>query len=330
MKTLKATKLLGTIVGVLALGLSAHAKDLQTVRIGLTSSSFATAPAQLAKIMGLYEKHGLDPVITVTEGSGVTNTALVSGSFDVAIVGTAELVMANARGLKIVAVSNLYGGSSGTLVLSKSVVDRLGVDARGPLPARIKALDGLRIASPSAVSSFTFSFLGAARAGGAQPVMVYLAQPAMVAALQTGAIDGFIASAPFWATPILNGSGVAWLSGPRGELGSDFTLASAASAHMMRNVAESNPEMVKNLASVYQDFVQAIKTRPEDVKAAILALYPSLDKKALDVLYEAETLGWTAKPLTRETMLHDMNLVKASGIDVPNVDKIDPSSMLIP
>ena len=329
MKNSKAAKLLG-IAAALLFTCGTHAKELQPVRIGLTSNSFANAGVLVSQIMGLYEGRGLKPAITVAENSAVAMSALIGGSFDTVVIATAEVINANARGQRVVTLSNLYGGLAGTLVLSKAVADRLGVAANAPVSARLKALDGLKIASPSAVSSFTFSYFSAARAAGAKPVPVYVSQPAMVSALQAGAIDGFIASAPFWASPVMNGLGVAWLSGPRGDLGNDFTFSSAGAALMMLKVAEANPEMAKSLALVYQDFAEAVKNKPEEVKAALLKLYPTLNKKDIDVMYDAELFGWTPKPLTKETMAHDIELVKASGMDVPNLDKVDPASMLFP
>ena len=75
-----------------------------------------------------------------------------------------------------------------------------------------------RSLSPSATSSFTASYKGSADKIGAKPAFVYMTQPAMVAALETGAIKGYIASAPFWGPSVARGSEVDWISAPRGEL----------------------------------------------------------------------------------------------------------------
>jgi hypothetical protein len=79
-------------------------------------------------------------------------------------ISTSELITINSRGQRVVALNNLYGGVAGTLILSKAVADRLGIPANAPAAVRIKALDGLKIATSSASSAFTFSFFGAAPA----------------------------------------------------------------------------------------------------------------------------------------------------------------------
>ena len=76
---------------------------------------------------------------------------------------------AHARGLKVVVLANTYAGFSGTLVLSKSVVDKLGVSPTAPIAQRLKALDGLVIGSPSATGAYTVTARAAAAASELHP-----------------------------------------------------------------------------------------------------------------------------------------------------------------
>ena len=59
---------------------------------------------------------------------------------------------ARARGQNVVIVGNFYRGLSASVVLSKTVADKLNVTANAPVQQRLRALDGLTIASPSATS----------------------------------------------------------------------------------------------------------------------------------------------------------------------------------
>jgi hypothetical protein len=54
-----------------------------------------------------------------------------------------------------------------------------------------------------------------------------MSQPAMVAALARHAVQGLDASFPYAGPPIIQGTGVLWINGPSGELGS-FSPASSS------------------------------------------------------------------------------------------------------
>ncbi len=156
--------------------------------------------------------------IFAMDSANAATAALIAGSAPVVLSGPGELVAAVARSQPVVLVADVYRGFGASLVLSNAVAARTGVDTAAPWRDRLRALDGLLIASASATSSYTVSYKGAADGVGAKIRFTYMAQPAMVAALENGAVEGMIASAPFWGFPVARKAGVLWLSGPKGEL----------------------------------------------------------------------------------------------------------------
>ena len=62
----------------------------------------------------------------------------------------------------------------------------------------------------------------------------------MTAALESGAIQGFIAGAPFWAAPIVKGSGVLWISGPKGELPAEHVPVSSSNREYIQVLIMTN------------------------------------------------------------------------------------------
>ena len=256
------------VLGVLAFAGAATAQTRE-ITMGLASTSFATAAPRVAKEMGLFQKHGIDPKFVVMDNANAATTALISKSVDAALSGPGEVVVAQARGQKIVVLANAYASMSGTLVLAKSVADKLGLGANAPVGARLKALDGLLIGSTSATGVYTVAIKGAAQAAGANVRFTYMAQPAMSAALESGSIQGYIAGAPFWAAPVVRGLGVQWISGPKGELPSDHVPANSSNLQMMRAYAEANPGVVKSLTNAMSDFARDVTQRPAEVKAAV-------------------------------------------------------------
>jgi ABC-type nitrate/sulfonate/bicarbonate transport system substrate-binding protein len=157
-----------------------------------------------------------------------------------------------------------------------------------------------------------------------------MAQPAMPAALETGAVQGYQSAAPYWAIPIIKGNAVLWISGPKGELPADRAPAISSQLQTTRAYAEANPDLMKRLALVYGELTKAIDERPAEVKAAIAKLFPDLDPPTTDLLFSAESRGWIVKQATVKQMAREIELVKASGIPLHNAASLDPNEMLFP
>ena len=297
--------------------------------MSLPSRSLVAASPRIADELGLFAAHGLKPKFTYMDSANASTVALISRSVDIAMSGTADAVAAQARGQKVLIIANTFAGLSGNLVLSKVVVDKLGISPSAPIAERLKALDGLLIASTSATSSFTISYGTSARAVRANIRFTYMGLPAMVAALETGAVQGIIATAPFWTVPVVKGTGVLWIAGPKGELPAEFVPASAADLQVMRDYADANPEVVKSVIAVVAELRKVIAERPAEVKAAIARLYPELNPATLDLIYGVDSAAWNAPPLTAADIAHEIAYVKLSGGPVEQLAGIDPASMLL-
>lgn len=307
----------------------ASSQERREISIGLPSKSMVTAGPRIASELGLFEKHGLSARFIYLDSANGATSALIAKSVDFAQSGLAEAIAAQARGQKVMVVANSYAGLSGSLVVSKAVADRLGVSARAPITERLRALDGLLIASTSATSSFTFAYRGAANAAGANPRFTYMGLPAMGAALDSGAVQAMVATAPFYAFPVLKGTGVLWISAPKGELPALNRSASAANFQVMRDFADANPEVMKRFAAVSADLTAAIEQDPQAVKGALAKLYPELDAATLDLLYTLEGPALKVRRLTVADVLHEIAFVKSGGAQFPGIETVDPSSILL-
>jgi ABC-type nitrate/sulfonate/bicarbonate transport system substrate-binding protein len=303
----------------------------EAVTIGLASSSLAVASGRIAKELGLFEKHGLDARFVIMDNSSAAIAGLLSGSFPATISGVPELVIAQSRGQNVVAIATTYGGFATSLVLSSTAVDKLGVQSTAPVKERLKALDGLRIATASATAIGSITFKNAVRAAGATVRLVTLTQPAMPAALESGAVDGFLSSAPFWAVPVAKGKGVLWISGPQGEFPAEFTPRMTAQLQMKRDYAEAHPDLVTRLRAVVDDLAAMVEKQPAATKAAVARLYPDLDAATLDILFASEAHGLksTRRPSV-DDMAREIALVKLSGAQAPDIDRVNPGALLLP
>ena len=129
---------------------------------------------------------------------------------------------------------------------------------------------------------------------------------------------------------MLNGSGVLWLNGPKGDFPVEFTPVSAMAVNTMRDYAEANPDIIRRVAAAFAEGARAVTERPAEVKAIVAKLYPDLDAATLDLLYAAESLGWRTAPLTPADMVREIAFVKSTGAQLPEIDRVDPASMLFP
>jgi ABC-type nitrate/sulfonate/bicarbonate transport system substrate-binding protein len=320
----------GLIASAAAFGIAgkASAQGMREIRIGLASRSMASTVSRTADEMGLFAKHGLKPNFIILDSANGSTMALIARSIDFAQAGSADAIAAQSRGQKIVIVVNDVKGLIASMVLSKKTVDRLGISPNAPLNERLKALDGLTIASTSATSAFVISYGQAAKSVGAKIRFTYMSLPNMGAAMETGAIDGFTGTAPFWAFPIQKGNAVLWINGPKGELPAEYIPATSGVLDTTRDYADSHPDIVRDVAAAMADFSKAAADRPDEVKAALLKVYPEFDAKMVDLLFSVEGEAFKTLPLTPADMAHEIAFVKMGGAAPPEIDNIKPGDML--
>jgi ABC-type nitrate/sulfonate/bicarbonate transport system substrate-binding protein len=307
----------------------AAAQEKWNVRIGMSSSSVPAATARLAKEMGLFEKHGVDAKVTPMDNGTVATTALISGSVDFVTTGVSDLFASRSRGQDIVALTSAYRGFAAVVVLSKAAAERTKLAPDAPARERFKALDGLAIAGPSASSTFTQAVKISAEELGAKVRFTYMSQPAMIAALETGAIDGFIASSPYHVTPVIRGNAVLWINGPKGDFPPDNVPVNSTVVITKGGYARENPALVKAVKAAFADLSTAFEAEPAAVKAALQRVYPEITGKTLDLVFETDLPGFRTTPLTVEELAHDLAFTKKGGVSLPQEDRLDPNAVLL-
>lgn len=323
----------GMLVGgagavLLASNARPRAEPMTAVTIALSSNSLAYGGLRIAQQLGLFAKHGLDAKIMVMDSGNAATSALVAGSVQFCSSGPGEVLSARARGLDVVLVTNLYRGTSAPVLLAKSVADKLPVGPKAPVNDRLKALDGLAIAVPSATSALLLPVKSSCEEVGSKPRFVYMAQPAMLAALEAGAIQGFIASSPFWVPPIRSGKGVIWIDAPHGELPERNSPTSVAGIEVLRSYAKANPEMVSRIRSVFTDVASVISSQPEQAMAALIKAYPSIDADTLKLAFTQDAVNWTKPVFTTADLEKEKSLLERST-DIPGVKALNAAEAVL-
>lgn len=314
---------LGSVVRLPAV----HAADLE-ISIALSSDSLAYGGIGIAEKAGLFQKNGLAPRITRMTSGNAATAALIGGSVQFCGSGMEEVIAARARGQKIAIVSNIYRGISGVLVLAKDKAAALGVSPSAPAAARLKALDGLSIATPSATSGFNAPLRAAIERNGAKISYIAIAQPAMAAALKSGAIAAFMASSPFWEPAVLQNFGTIWLSTPKpGELPDDLVPIGVAVLQTTESFAQANPEPIARLRAMFDDLSALIKERPDQARKLLAEAYPKIDAQALKLAFDVNAISWARPVITPADIDHQFKITAAAGV-IKDIDKVDRAAVL--
>ena len=175
----------------------------------------------MAEELGLWEKEGLKVKISTVAGVGAAN-AVLAGSVDFALTTAATLVRGGARGQQLFAIAQLMDRAPIEIVLRKDVAEKAGIASAMPIEKRAQVLRGKRMAVDSVNSINHIILKYVARKGGLDPekdlTVTPMQPPNMMAALKTGAIEGFTMSAPWPVMASREGAAVTLVSIPRGDL----------------------------------------------------------------------------------------------------------------
>jgi ABC-type nitrate/sulfonate/bicarbonate transport system substrate-binding protein len=325
--------LLGASGGLAALlsGLapSTARAEAQEVSIAVSSTSFVLGGVRIGLHAGLFAKNGLAPRIIVMNSGSAAMAALIGGSVPFAVSGPSEALAARLRKQDVVIAGNLYAGLAGSVVLSKKAMAGLKATAQSPLDQRLRALDGLLIAVPSATSALLGPVRTAAEQLGVHPRFTYMAQGAMPAALANDAIQGMSASFPFAGIPILQGTGALWIDGPGGELPADVLPSSSSTIQCTAAYASAHPEVIAALRKSLADIAAFVTNDQPAAKAALAAGYSELSPEAIDLSFAQQWRNWTKPMLTAADMRQELKLLEASS-KLPGLDTLDPTTALLP
>jgi ABC-type nitrate/sulfonate/bicarbonate transport system substrate-binding protein len=202
----------------LAIGLAStpsRAQDIE-VLMALPSPTLTFSAAFLAEDAGLYKHQGLKVSHRIIVGVGSVN-AVIAGSADFTIGTGPVFLRAASRGQRLLALANLIDRPLVEMVLRKDVAEAVGFNDKMTLADRAKLLKGKTIAIQGVGSIIhAWERFVAHRGGLDVETDVRIAPmdpPAMLAALQTKAVDGFATSLPYTTEAVLKGSAVMFASG---------------------------------------------------------------------------------------------------------------------
>jgi ABC-type nitrate/sulfonate/bicarbonate transport system substrate-binding protein len=266
--------------------------------VALPALNMAFSPNYIAEAKGFWEKSGLKVRIVQITGIGAMN-AVLSKSADFSNSSGATILRANMRGQKVVAIVNTYDGLAHELVISKALAQSAGVTAVSPYEKRAQALKGKKIAvgSPNTIPHGYLRYF--ARKGGVDPereITVATMQPeASIAALKSGAIDGFVQSLPWTLIPVQDGSGVLLSSGLEGKGEFPELTPMAFNGVVARaGLCEEKPTVCTRLVAGYEEAMRFMHANRAESLDILKKRMPGGDPAVFDKAFDL-TVRWTPK-----------------------------------
>ena len=209
-------------LGVVA-GRSAAADEPQKLTIAFAGKGMSFLLQYIAIGGGFDKQEGLEPE-SVDVSSGTRQAAAVmGGSAEITQVGFAHTMHAVGRGGALVGISTAFDVYPIALVLSNDAIKRVGITDTMSLDEKIKRVKGVRIGITSPGSSTDEFMRTIMLVRGMDPSRDVQLQPIgigapMVAAMQSGATDGFAFMSPFTNISVSRGIGQIIADPMTGEL----------------------------------------------------------------------------------------------------------------
>ena len=330
MGTLGRRELVASIAAGLAMPHLARAEGaIEDVRFVVNAASFVVAVLKVGDVSGVFARHGLRPALVVMDSGAAALSALIGGSAPFSVNAPSETLAARVRGQDVLILANLYAGMAASLLFSRDVAAKAGLTHESPLHDRLRALDGQVVAVPSATSAPLGPIRIAAERAGARMRLVYMAQGAMAAALEKGAIAGMIAASPFVEPVLLHGIGLLWINGPGGDLPPDLRLSSSATVQATPGTLRDRADTVARLRVAIADTGRFIANDHAAAQSALARSYPQMGAAEIKLGFEQQWRNWTEPSLTVDRIRNDIRLL-ALATKIPGVEAIDAASVLAP
>lgn len=286
MRSLKLAVLVVAAVVVCAPGSSLAQADQAVIALPATSLTFSAT--YIAQELGFWEKQGLKVKLALVSGIGAAN-AVLAGSVEFSSSSGPTVIRANARGQKLFAIANTIEKPMLEIVVSRDIARRANLSEKSSVEKKASVLRGLRMAVDS-VNSVVHGYLKyVARKGGVDPereiTVTPMAPPNMLAALKSGAIDGFTMSLPWPLIPVHEGQAVRLVSSARGDLPelNPFAYNLVITRH---DFCDHKPNVCRAVVAGYQQALTYLQDKPKESLEVLRRRFAKMDPKVLAEAFE--------------------------------------------
>jgi len=236
----------------------------------------------VAEDAGFFKKEGLKVSTRNLVGVASTN-AVLAGSADFTFGTGPVFLRAAAQGQRFLAIANLVERPMVEMVLRKDVAERLGITPDMPVAERAKRLKGTKIAIQG-VGSIVHAWerYVVAKAGLDVEKDVTIAPmnpPAMLPALQTKQVDGYVTSMPFTTIAVLKGDAIMVASAVTDA--PELLPFAYGLIYTLPKTCVEKREMCARMARAYAGAAKMIQEKPAEVFEILKKRFPQMDPALL-------------------------------------------------
>lgn len=267
--------------GIAGAAESAADRPLEKVTIAYSSISGNMAPLWITQDRGFFRKYGLDVQLVFIESGTTTVQSLISKDVTLAQMAGAGVVQSRLRGSDVVMIAGVIN----------TLTFKFYVDKNIKQPDQLK---GKTLAVTRFGSSTDFALRYALERYGLAPekdvaILQAGSMPAIIAALETGKIQGAMLSAPF----TLRAKNMGFpLMADLQMLGLEYQHTGLATTQAL---IKSRPDLVRSAMKAYVEGIHYYKTHRAESLAVLAKYLKTTDTDILTDVYEDVGLRLTAE-----------------------------------
>ena len=268
------------IIGVFSLAVmtsartsSAADRPTQKINVAYSSISGNVSPLWVTQDKGFFRKYGLEVQSILIESGTTTAQALVAGDISFASVAGPAAIQSNLRGADVVMIAGIINTLTFQLYTERGIT-------------RPDQFKGKSVAVTRYGSATDFAMRYALDKYGLDPnkevaILQLGNQPAQLAALEAGKVQGAMLSAP--TSLRAKKMGFPMLADLQ-MLGLEYQHTSIATS---KALIKSKPDLVRDLMRAYIEGIQYAKTHRKETMEILTKYLRTDDKDILDDTYES-------------------------------------------
>lgn len=269
------------LVVLLPVSASPAETPLEKVTIAYSSISGNMAPLWITHERGFFRKYGLDAQLVFIESGSTTVQSLISKDVTFAQMAGAGVIQSRLRGSDVVMIAGVINTLTFKFYVDKSIKQ----------PDQLK---GKTLAVTRYGSSTDFALRYALERYGLKPdkdvtILQASNMPAMVAALESGKVQGAMLSAPF--TLKAKSMGFPMMADLQ-MLGLEYQHTGLATTQAL---IKARPDLVRNAMKAYVEGIHFYKTQRAESLAVLAKYLKTTDADVLTEVYEDVGLNLTAE-----------------------------------
>ncbi len=295
-------------------GSLAAERPLQKINVAYSSISGNVSPLWITQDRGFFRKYGLDVQAILIESGTTTAQALVAGDISFASVAGPAAIQSNLRGADVVMIAGIINTLTFQLYTERGITrpdhfkgKSVGVTRYGSATdfAMRYALDKYGLDANKEVA-----------------ILQLGNQPAQLAALEAGKVQGVMLSAP--TSLRAKKMGFPMLADLQ-MLGLEYQHTSIATT---KALLKSKPDLARDFLRAYIEGIQYAKTHRKETMEILAKYLRTDDKEILDDTYESIIMTLVPeKPYP--TMKGYRSSCASSALKMPSLDRLVRSSLLI-